>query len=278
VVDATGNADVAFFAGAGHTIASDLQAITYHFRLGNVHGSRNWSELEQICRNAMDRALADGKIECYGGPWLIRLADGEISVNSTRLRGNPTDPVQLTDLERCGRGEMLKIWEALRAYAPELRDSYILSGATQVHIRESRKVIGQYTLTEEDLLQRRHFEDSIAVGAWPVDIHPSDGFVGVHPHKENPPEPYEIPYRCLVPREIDNLLIAGRPISTTHRAHGSTRVPGTSLATGHAAGVAAALAAKSGVSPRHLPVNPIQETLIRQNARLFSRACAPGPE
>jgi subtilisin family serine protease len=110
------------------------------------------------------------------------------------------------------------------------------------------------------------FPDAIAVGAWPIDIHPTDGFVGVHPHKEDPPPPYEIPYRCLVPLEVENLLVAGKPISSTHRAHGSTRQPGTSMATGHAAGVAAALAAKLGRTPRELDVILLREELLQQGA------------
>src|SRR6185369_7330737 len=108
------------------------------------------------------------------------------------------------------------------------------------------------------------FEDSVALGAWPVDIHPTDGFVGVHPHKENPPEPYEIPYRCLLPQGVENLLVAGKPISTTHRAHGSTRVPGTSLATGQAAGAAAALSVQSSVPARKLEARRLQLELLRQ--------------
>jgi succinate dehydrogenase/fumarate reductase flavoprotein subunit len=106
----------------------------------------------------------------------------------------------------------------------------------------------------------------VAVGAWPVDIHPTNGYVGVHPHKDAAPVPYEIPYRCLVPEQVDGLLVAGKPISTTHRAHGSTRVPGTSLATGQAAGVAAALAAREGVPLRHVNVSRLREVLVQQGA------------
>jgi len=128
--------------------------------------------------------------------------------------------------------------------------------------------VGVYTLTEEDIFSSREFPDTIGLGAWPIDIHPTDGFVGVHPHKDSPPHPYPIPYRCLVPKAHDGLLVAGRPISTTHRAHGSTRVPGTSLATGQAAGVAAALAARYRVSPRHIAVRELQRELLQQGAIL----------
>lgn len=273
VVDATGDGDIAYFSGAPYELDKNLQALTYHFRVGNIRGNRPWYELEQACRSAMQSALEGGLVKRFGGPWVIRLAPGEISLNCTRVYANPTDPVQLTSAESQAREDMLALWTILRDRVPELRNSYILSGATQLHIRESRKIIGEYVLTEKDILSGCRFADAIAVGAWPIDIHPTDGFVGVHPHKENPPEPYEIPYRCLVPLKIDNLLVAGRPISTTHRAHGSTRVQGTSMATGHAAGVAAALSAKSGYPPRQLNPSWVREVLLSQGAIISVNEC-----
>jgi subtilisin family serine protease len=92
--------------------------------------------------------------------------------------------------------------------------------------------------------------------------------VGVHPHKESPPRPYGIPYRCLVPASMDGLLVAGRTISTTHTAHGSTRVPGTSMATGQAAGVAAALAARNRLRVRDVEIGDLRFELARQGAIL----------
>lgn len=275
VVDATGDAEVAHYAQAPYVIAPDLQALTYHFRLGNVYGNYTWDQWEEICGHAMDAAHKAGEIDVYGGPWVIRLAQGEISINSTRIIANPVDPAELTAAEILGREKMLCIWNILRTRVPELADSYILSGASQLHIRESRKIGGEYTLTEEDIRNRKSFDDAIALGAWPVDIHPVDGFVGVHPHKENPPEPYEIPFRCLIPKNVEGLLIAGKPISTTHRAHGSTRVPGTSLATGQAAGVAAAIAAKEKTSVRHVNIAKLRKMLREQGAILSAPQGTP---
>ena len=266
IIDGTGDAEIAFHAGTPFDIAPDLQPLTYHFRLGNIVTAPNWSDWEDIMRRALKEAQGAGEIKVYGGPWIIRLADGEISVNSTRVFGNPVNPAELSHAEQEGRAHMLQIWNVLRRRVPELKDSYILSGASQLHIRESRIVRGEYVLTEEDIRSCRRFDDSIAVGAWPVDIHPADGFSGVHPHKENPLAPYEIPYRCLVPLDIDGLLIAGKPISTTHRAHGSTRVPGTSLATGQAAGVAAALCVSGNTTPRALDSKKLRGELLAQNA------------
>jgi hypothetical protein len=262
IVDGTGDAAVAYLAGAECEIDRELQALTYHFRLGNVATGATWSDLENDCRDAMKDADPGF---CFGGPWVIRLTDTEVSINATRVYGNPVEPGERTEAERRAREDMLIIWRILRSRIPALRESYIVSGGTDLHVRESRKVVGDYVLTEQDILERRRFGDCIAIGAWPVDIHPTNGFVGVHPHKENPPEPYEIPYRCLIPRGFDRLLVAGKPISTTHRAHGSTRVPGTSMATGHAAGVAAAL---TRTSVRDVNVRELQRRLLEQGAIL----------
>ncbi len=266
IVDATGDADIVFLSGAPWRHDSDLEALTYHFRVGDLAGHLNWRELENACRRAMDAAFEKGLIERYGGPWVVRVADSEFSVNATRVFGSPVDPVEITACEIQAREDMLAIFKILREGIPELRNSYIICGATQLHLRESRKMIGEYVLEEKEVLGAARFPDAIGVGAWPIDIHPTDGFVGVHPHKESPPQPYEIPYRCLVPLEVEGLLVAGKPISSTHRAHGSTRQPGTSMATGHAAGVASALAIKTGRRPREVDVTLLREELLRQGA------------
>jgi hypothetical protein len=117
-------------------------------------------------------------------------------------------------------------------------------------------------------MQCRPFEDVIALGSWPIDIHPADGRVGVHPHKENPPTPYAIPFRCLLASGLDNLSAAGRCISATHEAHGSTRVSGTAMALGQAAGTAAAMACDLGIAPREMRVTHLQERLVKQGAIL----------
>lgn len=268
VVDGTGDAEIAHFAGVRWSLDEELQAITYHFRLGNVAPGVNWQDLEEGCRIAMQQADAQGNTLRYGGPWVIRLADQEVSINATRVYGNPIDPEDMTVAEKQARESMLAIWRILRDGVPALSGSYIISGATELHVRESRKIAGEYVLTEEDIFARRSFPDVIALGAWPIDIHPTDGYVGVHPHKENPPRPYEIPFRCLVPADVDQLLVAGRPISTTHRAHGSTRVPGTSMATGQAAGIAAAIAAQTSAKAREVDIRRLQQELLRQGAIL----------
>ncbi len=266
VIDGTGDAEIAYYADATCDLAPDLQALTSHFRMGNVAPGYDWTQWEEITRKAVNAAHAEGEIGVFGGPWIIRMYDNEISLNAARVYGNPVDPVEMTRAEIEGRACAHKIFNILKKRSPELKDATLLSGCSQLHIRESRIIQGDYVLTEQDIKQGSQFDDAIAMGAWPVDIHPTNGFVGVHPHKESPPLPYEIPFRCLLPAGVDGLLVVGKPISTTHRAHGSTRVPGTSLATGQAAGVAAALSAKHGCAPRQVDIAQLQNTLRAQGA------------
>jgi hypothetical protein len=266
VIDCTGDAAIVFQAGAAWNMDSSLQALTYHFRMGNVHPGRNWEWFENACREAVDRHAPDGFL--YGGPWIIRLNETEISLNSTRVTGNPVDPEERSRAGEQARADMLRLVDILKKTVPELHDSYLVTGATDLHVRESRKLVGAMTLTEEDISTCRIFPDAIAYGAWPFDIHPTDGSIGVHIHKENALRPYGIPYRCLVPESMDGLLVAGKAISTTHAAHGSTRVPGTSLATGQAAGVAAALASRNKVRARDVEIESLRRELTRQGAIL----------
>jgi hypothetical protein len=265
-IDCTGDAEIAHQAGVVWSLDKELQAMTYHFRLGCIDAAPDWQQWEELTRAALQAAHDAGEIGVFGGPWIIRMNDAEISLNTTRVYGNPVDPVQITAAERQARAQMAQIWGILRRRVPQLAQSYILAGASQLHIRESRKIHGDYMLTEEDIRNGTRFPDAIAVGAWPIDIHPTNGRVGVHPHKDEAPVPYEIPYRCLVPQVVEGLLVAGKPISTTHRAHGSTRVPGTSIATGQAAGVAAALAAQLRMDPRRIDVALLRQQLLAQKA------------
>jgi len=120
IVDGTGDAVVAWMAGAECTIDSELQALTYHFRLGNVAPGPTWKDLEDACRDAMKNAEPGFH---YGGPWTIRLTDGEVSINATRVYGNPVDPEERSRAERCAREDMLTIWRLLRDGVPSLREA-----------------------------------------------------------------------------------------------------------------------------------------------------------
>jgi len=268
IVDASGDGDISAFAGTPFEKHGLLQTMSMHFRIGGIRAGIPWNVLEQAARSAMNSAYAAGRSPKYGGPWIIRIRDGEVTVNCTRLYGDGTSTVDLSKAEVQGRRDMVSILNILRDCAPGFSDAYLLASASQIGVRETRRVLGDYQITADDILNGRRFDDAIALGSWPIDIHPADGRVGVHPHKEDPPAPYQIPARCLMARDADNLLHAGRCISATHEAHGSTRVSGTAMALGEAAGTMASMSAAEGVMPRQLKTGRIQERLLAQGALL----------
>ena len=150
-------------------------------------------------------------------------------------------------------------------YLPGFERAYIDQIAPQLGIRETRRVVGEYQLTVDDVLGARSFPDAICRGAWPVEIHPNDGTGTTRIHLDGDSY-YQVPYRCLVPRDLEGVLVTGRCISTTHEAQGSTRVMGPGIASGQAAGTAAALAIAAGRSPRCVDVGALQAELEREGA------------
>jgi len=143
----------------------------------------------------------------------------------------------------------------------------VMQSGVNVGVRETRRILGEYQLTVDDVLSARKFDDAIARGAYPVDIHNPKG-AGTVLKRLPPGEAYDIPLRCLLPQRTDRLIVAGRCISGTHEAHSSYRVMPIVMATGQAGGVCAALAAREGKSPRKIPVGQVQQELKRQGASL----------
>lgn len=268
VIDTTGDGDVSYFAGADYEKDGRMQTMSQHFRIGGLSGDRGWEALEHDCRRAMDTAYAAGRAPKYGGPWLIRIRPGEVTANCTRLYGDGTKTEDLTRAEVAGREDMRLILEIFRESIPDFRRSYVLAAGAEIGVRETRRVLGDYQMTAQDVLHSPGMPDPVALGGWPIDVHPADGRVGVHPHKEDPPRPYPIPLRSLLVRGLSNLLVAGRCLSATHEAHGSTRVSGTAMATGEAAGTLAALAAGRRCELREVPYEALAAQLTRQGVIL----------
>ena len=146
---------------------------------------------------------------------------------------------------------MLRVVAFLKRNMPGFGDSVLSGIAPQIGVRETRRICGAYTLTGEDVLKARKFEDNIARAAYPIEFHDPTGTGVTHQFPEHGAS-YEIPYRCLVPQKVDYLLVAGRPVSATREANAAIRVQATCMAMGQAAGTAAALAVKSGVTPRKI--------------------------
>jgi hypothetical protein len=150
---------------------------------------------------------------------------------------------------------------------PGFEHCRLAATATQIGIRESRRIVGAYTLTRDDVLEARTFDDAIARSAYPIDIHNPAGS-GTTTFRLPPGASYEIPYRCLIPAKVDGLLVAGRCISTTHEALASTRLTPTVMTLGQGAGTAAALAVAAGVRPRDLDTRALRERLVRDGVDL----------
>ncbi len=192
----------------------------------------------------------------------------EVTVNMTRVTNiDPLDPNDLTRAEVEARMQAMQLMDFFRKRVPGFANARISATATQIGIRESRRIVGEYTLTRDDVLQARHFEDAVARSAYPIDVHNPSGS-GTTTQRLPEGKSYEIPFRCLVPKEIDRLLVAGRCISTTHEALASTRLTPTVMTLGQAAGTAAALANERGVKVRDVDPRLLRETLIADGVDL----------
>jgi len=192
----------------------------------------------------------------------------EVTVNMTRVTDvDPLDPESLTRAEMDARAQVMQLVAFFRRDVPGFANARIAATAAQIGIRESRRIVGEYTLTADDVLHARTFPDAIARSAYPIDIHNPSGS-GTTTHRLPAGASYEIPYRCLVPLLVDDLLVAGRCISTTHEALASTRLTPTVMTMGQAAGTAAALAIRTGATPRTLDTDVLRAQLIADGVDL----------
>lgn len=271
-VDATGDADLAALAGAvvekGREVDSNCQPMTLNFRMADVDIAR-MPDHKEITRRYL-AAKERGEIDCPREDvlWFYANQPDVIHFNTTRvILKDATDIWQLTEAEIEGRKQVQQLVAFLKKEIEGFENAYLQTTAPQIGVRESRRVMGEHVLTAEELLSACKFDDVIARGAYPVDIHNPTGS-GTIIQSLQPGEWYDIPFRTLIPRHIENLLIGGRPISATHEAHSAIRVQPIAIATGQAAGSAAALCVKDNVSPRLLEVGKLQKSLTAQGANL----------
>lgn len=272
LVDAAGDGRLAVSAGGrvrrGRELDEAMQAMAVSFRMGGVRPF----ERDDV-RAAMDAAHARGELPPFGGPWIDffnlhpRRRD-EVLVNTLRAWGNAADSRHLTRASVDGRKDACRLADVLRRSVPAFRDAYILDTSTAVGVRETNHMCGDYTLTADDVLSGRRFEDGIAAGMWSIDIHspvPSCAWRST-PLRDY----YTIPYRCLLPNGVENVLVPGRAVAATHEAWASARVMATCMAMGQAAGTAAAVAVRNGVTPRQLcgDFGTLRERLLAQDVFL----------
>ncbi|NMA62323.1 MAG: FAD-dependent oxidoreductase [Firmicutes bacterium] len=286
-VDCTGDGDLICFAGFPYKSGREdgtPQPASLIFRVGNV----DFGAVRTYMNDHPDQFVLDRKTDSVDGfsalavSGFFKLVEeaaqkgdfsvprdrvllfsgvipGEVTVNMTRLPS--VDVENWEDWSRAeiqGRQQVLQTFQFLKKYIPGFADSNLIQVATQVGLRETRRAVGEYYLTTKDILAGTLSPDRIGLGAFPIDIHsPDDAGLEFYDNKH----PYGIPYGCLVPKGSRNLWVAGRCISTTHKAHASTRVMPTCFVTGQAAGTAAALAVETGLTATEIPIDQLQATL-----------------
>lgn len=284
-VDASGDGDVAARAGAefryGRESDGTVQPMTLFFRVRDVDDEAvaayqaEHPEERFPFESLVEKAHRDGaySLPRRGVQLFKTIEPGVWRVNTTRVTGvDGTDVHDLTRAEVEARRQVLDLLDFFRAELPGMGSSRLLDTAATIGVRETRRIVGTYEITLDDLVQARAFEDVVAVAGYPVDIHSPTSKDG--PFDDDIPTTanvYEIPYGALVPAEVDGLLVAGRCISGTHEALAAIRVMPPAFALGQAAGTAAAQAARGGIAPRDVDVRALQERLLEAGAYLGER-------
>lgn len=305
-IDATGDADVAFRAGAPHESGDPStglnQPFSVRFHLGNVdlkrfaaflrtlgkhdvmdtaegtdvmliHTAMVWNKgwtLEPTFRKAVEEGLLRESDGNYFQVFSMAGRPGELAFNCPRISAeiDGTDPFHLSRAQVKGREIIQRYVAFCRRYLPGCEQAYLVLTAPMVGVRESRRILGEYYLTTDDVLGAKKFPDAICRNNYPLDIHrdPKDDTPMVTHLPEG--EYHEVPYRCLVPLNVENLLIAGRCLSASFEAQSSVRIQSNCRAMGEAAAVASNLSIKLAVPPRSVDGVAVRKALIARGATL----------
>lgn len=280
-IDCTGDADVAYFAGVptwlGKKETGVMQPTTLFFEVGNIDRDKylgeleaNKSKLDNHTANCFANYVQEAK---RNGDWTLDRNElgnyeqnipGRWKINTTRIAH--IDATKTSDITKAlieGRRQVQEVLAFMKKYLPGCENVQLIQVATALGVRETRHIVGKYELTTEDILSRKHFDDAICTFGYAIDVHNSTGggvtFTCVDKY-------YTIPYRCLIPENCDNMLVAGRSICGSSEAAASYRVMPACIAMGQAAGTAAAMALKSGVSPENVDITRLRNTLLEQGA------------
>jgi len=291
IIDSTGDGDMAAKGGAEFEIGRGYdqytQATTLFFRMGGINESRAFAEQGRrvqrpggeipeyyMFADTFRLGVAEGTFPediPIGQIYFERtMQPGIVSINATRaFEIDATNVGDITYASVETRRQAVILSQFLIDNMAGFENAYLQETGIQIGVRESRRIVGEYQLTGRDVLNSRTFTDVIARGAYGIDIHCADysgcGVVGLTLEDGGS---YDIPYRCLVPLGIENVLLAGRCISVTHVALGSVRIMPVCSGTGHAAGLAAALCVQRGVTPRNLSYYDLKNALMSQGASL----------
>ncbi|TDF97738.1 FAD-dependent oxidoreductase [Paenibacillus piri] len=292
-IDTTGDADIAYLAGApclkGREEDGKTQPMTMKFRMRGVdlakvkqymldhpdefYRKTPFAELPDLPLSGVmgyfkhwkeaNLPINRDQVLFFTGP-----NEDEVLVNTTRVQGmDGTDVDDLTEAETLGRKQVMQVAEFMTKRLPGFERASISQVGAQIGIRETRRIDGVYALQVADVVEGRRFADVIARSGYPIDIHDPSG-KGVTAAWVQGDGAYDIPYRCLLPQRIVNLLTGGRCISTSHEALATTRLTPSCMATGQAAGTAAGIAVSHGIAPGEIDVAELQQALRAADAVL----------
>jgi len=284
-VDATGDGDLAAFAGAPFEVGRSEdglpQAMTTCFNMSDVEVSALMRDgfaagrryVNRKFREAQKRGrLADVPIGNFR--WYLHPRPGVLHFNVTRVThrfGTSVEDLAAAEIE--ARRQIDEIWQWLVEEVEPFRHAWLSKIATQIGVRESRRILGDYVIDQEDILEATKFPDAVMRGCYGIDIHnPTEAGCKWRSVKRG--EAYEVPYRAITPRKTRNLLMSCRALSATHEAHAAIRVMPQMFTLGHAAGLAAAMAARGNGDVREVDTNALQDRLIEEGANLIKHGTA----
>ena len=273
-IDCTGDGDLCAQAGFAFEVGDgegNCQPMTLCFNLGGVpYGDRHYVEVRREVKDLYKEWQAQGKIKNLREDVLIfhSILPNTLHFNSTRIiKKSPLNAEDLTQAEIQAREQMLELVDFLKNNFELFKDSYLINSAPVIGVRESRRILGEYQMTAEDILSCKKFESGIARGNYPVDIHNPSGTGTVL--KALPKDGYyNIPLEALIPQGAKNVAVAGRCISTTHEAQASIRIMPIVCSIGEGAGTAIATAIDENVDICKVDIKRVQERLT-QNGALY---------
>lgn len=276
-IECSGDGDLAAWAGAPFELgdgAGNMLYPTTMFRISgvdHVKAGRAWETIPKL----MEEAERQGRRFPRKAP-IVRPQRNPIEwrANLTQIKNPDGSAVSGIDVEQMSYGEMegrrqcWDVFEFIRGATPGFEKAYIVEIAPQIGIRETRRVIGEYMLSEKDILDCASFPDSIGVNGWPVEAHVAGNVLIKFPKIPESRGFNQLPYRMIVPKGVDNMFVSGRCASMTHDGQSSARVSGPCFAMGQAAGTAADLALRAGVAPHAVDVDALQRKLKADGAFL----------
>lgn len=271
-VDCSGDADLVNFAGAPYDVSDgDLQFPTAMVRFGGVDTDSLARLSRPALRERLEQAVADGYDlpRTAGGVFAERPGLAHLNITKVAVDGKSPNPFDLSVMSRAeiaGREQVCTYLKAFQKYVPGFESAFVMDTGAVIGIRESRRSVGSYVLTDQDVLEGARFDDAIACCAWPMEDHAAGRatkWIWL------PPGTYfQIPLRSLLLDGFDNLMVAGRCASATHGAQASIRVTAQCFAMGEAAGHTAATAVARGISVHRVPASDIQQVLENNGAFL----------